>query len=132
MSLYKNRAILQIEGNCVEFTTFSVVFYVNCYILTSPTIILIQIYQCFSIFIIIFTSHYLAFFTNKIQNVLDNIINLTMLLINKFQIKLTTNLLTNNYINIKFISNKLFILNNPSNINITKLLTKNNITYKII
>jgi len=55
-----------------------------------------------------------------------------MLLINKFQIKLTTNLLTNNYINIKFISNKLFILNNPSNININKLLTKNNITYKII
>ena len=55
-----------------------------------------------------------------------------MLLINKFQIKLTTNLLTNNYINIKFFSNKLFILNNPSNININKLLTKNNITYKII
>jgi hypothetical protein len=55
-----------------------------------------------------------------------------MLLINKFQIKLTTNLLTNNYINIKFISNKLFIINNPSNINITKLLTKNNITYKTI
>ena len=63
---------------------------------------------------------------------MDNIINLTMLLINKYQIKLTTNLLTNNYINIKFISNKLFILNNPSNINITKLLTKNNITYKTI
>ncbi len=55
-----------------------------------------------------------------------------MLLINKYQIKLTTNLLTNNYINIKFISNKLFIINNPSNINITKLLTKNNITFKAI
>ena len=55
-----------------------------------------------------------------------------MLLINKFQIQLTTNLLTNNYINIKFISNKLFIINNPSNINITKLLKKNNITYKTI
>lgn len=55
-----------------------------------------------------------------------------MLLINKYQIKITTNLLTNNYINIKFISNKLFIINNPSNINITKLLNKNNITYKTI
>jgi len=54
-----------------------------------------------------------------------------MLHINKFQIKLTTNLLTNNYINIKFISNKLFIISNPSNINITQLLTKNNITYKL-
>jgi len=53
-----------------------------------------------------------------------------MLLINKYQIKLTTNLLTNNYINIKFISNKIFIINNPSNINITKLLIKNNITFK--
>ena len=29
--------------------------------------------------------------------------------------------LTNNYINIKFISNKLFIISNPSNINITQL-----------
>ena len=55
-----------------------------------------------------------------------------MLLINKFQIKLTTNLLTNNYISLQFINNKLFILHNPSNININKLLTKNNITYKII
>ena len=55
-----------------------------------------------------------------------------MLLINKFQIKLTTNLLTNNYISLQFINNKLFILHNPSNININKLLTKNNITYKTI
>ena len=53
-----------------------------------------------------------------------------MYIINKYQIKLTTNLLTNNYINIKFINNKLLIINNPSNINISKLLTKNNITYK--
>jgi len=45
------------------------------------------------------------------------------IIINKYQIKLTTNLLTNNYINIKFINNKLLIINNPSNIN--------NITYKI-
>jgi hypothetical protein len=70
--------------------------------------------------------------TTLIRLHIDNIIKLTMLLINKYQIKLTTNLLTNNYINIKFISNKLFIINNPSNINITKLLTKNNITFKAI
>jgi len=55
-----------------------------------------------------------------------------MIKINKYQIKLTTNLLTNNHINIQFINNILFIKSNPSNINITKLLTKNNITYKII
>jgi hypothetical protein len=63
---------------------------------------------------------------------LDNNINKTMLLINKFQIKLTYNLLTNNYISLTFINNKLIILNNNSNIDIPKLLTKNNITYKII
>ncbi len=51
---------------------------------------------------------------------------------NTYQIKITTNILTNNYINIKFLNNKLLIINNPSNINISKLLTKNNITYKII
>ena len=55
-----------------------------------------------------------------------------MYIINKFQIKQTTNLLTNNYINIKFINNKLIIKNNPSNINITKLLTKSFITFKNI
>ena len=55
-----------------------------------------------------------------------------MLLINKFQIQLTTNLLTNNYISLQFINNKLIILNNKQNINIPKLLTKNFITYKII
>ena len=53
-------------------------------------------------------------------------------LINNYQIKLTTNLLTNNYINIKFINNKLIIKSNPSNIDIPKLLTKNNITFKTI
>ena len=66
---------------------------------------------------------------------MDNIIkliNLTMYIINKFQTKITTNLLTNNYINIKFINNKLIIIKNPSNIDITKLLTKNNITFKQI
>ena len=70
--------------------------------------------------------------TNLIRSSQDNIIKLTMYIINKFQTKLTTNLLTNNYINIKFINNKLYIISNPSNINITKLLTKNNITFKQI
>lgn len=55
-----------------------------------------------------------------------------MFLINKYQIKQTTNLLTNNYINIKFLNNKLNIINNPSNIDISKLLTKNFITFKTI
>ena len=53
-------------------------------------------------------------------------------LINNYQIQLTTNLLTNNYINIQFHKNKLIIKSNPSNIDITKLLTKNNITFKTI
>ena len=74
----------------------------------------------------------MIFFTNKLQVVLDNNIKQTMLLINKFQIQLTTKILTNNYISLQFINNKLFILHNPSNININKLLTKNNITYKTI
>ncbi len=43
-----------------------------------------------------------------------------MYIINKYQIKLTTNLLTNNYINIKFISNNKCIKTNISNFNITK------------
>lgn len=55
-----------------------------------------------------------------------------MLLINKYQIQLTTKILTNNYISLQFINNKLIILHNNSNINIQKLLTKNNITYKTI
>ena len=63
---------------------------------------------------------------------MDNIINFTMLKLNKYQIKLTTNLLTNNHINIKIINNKIFILNNPFNINIIKLLDKHYINYSII
>ena len=55
-----------------------------------------------------------------------------MFIINKYQIKKTTNLLTNNYINIKFSNNKLYIISNPSNIDISKLLTKNYITFKTI
>ena len=68
--------------------------------------------------------------TNKLQYSLDNIIKLTMYIINKFQIQLSTKILTNNYISLQFINNKLIILNNPSNIDVPKLLTKNNITYK--
>lgn len=53
-------------------------------------------------------------------------------LINKNQIKLTTDLLTNKQINIQFINNKLIIKLNPSDINIPEILTKNNITFKTI
>ena len=53
-----------------------------------------------------------------------------MYTINKFQIKLTTNLLTNNHINVKFINNKLFIISNPSDIDISNLLENNYITFK--
>ena len=63
---------------------------------------------------------------NKLKKII------TMFLINKYQIKQTTNLLTNNYINIKFLNNKLNIISNPSNIDISKLLTKNFITFKTI
>ena len=63
---------------------------------------------------------------NKLKKII------TMFLINKYQIKKTTNLLTNNYINIKFLNNKLNIISNPSNIDISKLLTKNFITFKTI
>ena len=52
-------------------------------------------------------------------------------LINKNQIKLTTNLLTNKQINIQFINNKLIIKLNPSDINIPDLLTKNYIKFKL-
>ena len=65
-------------------------------------------------------------FNNKLKKII------TMFLINKYQIKQTTNLLTNNYINIKFLNNKLNIISNPSNIDISKLLTKNFITFKTI
>ena len=63
---------------------------------------------------------------NKLKKII------TMFLINKYQIKQTTNLLTNNYINIKFLNNKLNIISNPSNIDISKVLTKNFITFKTI
>ena len=52
--------------------------------------------------------------------------------LNKYQIKLTTNLLTNNHIHIKIINNKIIILNNYFNINIIKLLNKHYINYKQI
>ena len=51
------------------------------------------------------------------------------LILNKYQIKQTTNLLTNNHINIKILNNKILILNNHFNINITKLLNKHYINY---
>ena len=44
----------------------------------------------------------------------------------------TINLLTNKHINIKSISNIIIIKNNPFDINITKLLTNNNIPFKLI
>ena len=55
-----------------------------------------------------------------------------ILQLNKYQIKLTTNLLTNNHINIKILNNKIIIINNPFNINIIKLLNKHFINYKQI
>ena len=55
-----------------------------------------------------------------------------ILQLNKYQIKLTTNLLTNNHINIKILNNKIIILKNPFNINIIKLLNKHFINYKQI
>ena len=55
-----------------------------------------------------------------------------ILQLNKYQIKLTTNLLTNNHCNIKIINNKILILNNPFNININKLLNKHYINYSLI
>jgi len=53
-----------------------------------------------------------------------------MYIIDKFQIQQASKILTINYISLQFINNKLIILNNPSNIDIPKLLTKNFITYK--
>ena len=50
----------------------------------------------------------------------------------KYQINIATNLLTNNHINIKIINNKIIIINNPFNINILKLLTRNYINFKKI
>ena len=55
-----------------------------------------------------------------------------LLQLNKYQIQLTTNLLTNNHINIKILNNKILIINNPFNINIIKLLNKHFIVFKKI
>ena len=64
---------------------------------------------------------------------MDNIIKKQMILKTyKYQIKLTTNLLTNNHINIKIINNKILILKNPFDINIIKLLNRNYINFKKI
>ena len=64
---------------------------------------------------------------------MDNIIKKQMILKPyKYQIRLTTNLLTNNHINIKIINNKILILKNPFNIDIIKLLNRNYINFKKI
>ena len=47
-------------------------------------------------------------------------------------IKTTINLLTNKHINIKTNNNIIYIIKNPSNINIPKLLTNNYIPFKLI
>jgi len=51
---------------------------------------------------------------------------------NKYQIKKTINILTNNHYNIKSLNNKIIILSQHQTNNITKLLNFNNIIYKII
>ena len=53
-----------------------------------------------------------------------------ILQINKYQIQITTNLLTNNHINIKILNNKILILKNPFDIDIIKLLNKHFIVFK--
>jgi len=50
--------------------------------------------------------------------------------INKFQIKKTNQILTNNFIRFQFLNNKLVILSNPSKIDIIKLLNQNYINIK--
>jgi len=46
------------------------------------------------------------------------------------QIQSATNILTNNYVGIKIFNNKIIILNNPSNVDIIKVLTKEFIRLK--
>jgi len=76
---------------------------------------------------------YYSILRKLIQTYNDNNINKNMIIqLNKYQIKLTTNLLTNNHINIKIINNKILILNNYYNINIIKLLNKHYINYSLI
>ena len=52
--------------------------------------------------------------------------------INKYQIKKTINILTNNHYNIKSLNNKIIILSQYQTNNITKLLNFNNILYKVL
>ena len=67
---------------------------------------------------------------NLIRVYHDNKIKQDMIIkLNKYQIKLTTNLLTNNHINIKILNNKIIILNNPFDIDIIKLLNKHYINF---
>ena len=46
------------------------------------------------------------------------------------QIQQATNILTNNHVLIKIINHKILILNNPSNVDINKVLTKEFIRLK--
>ena len=46
------------------------------------------------------------------------------------QIKQATNILTNNHVLVKIMSNKILIINNPSNVDINKVLTKEFIRIK--
>jgi len=81
------------------------------------------------------TKKVLAFYSgpplrNLIRVYHDNKIKQDMIIkLNKYQIKLTTNLLTNNHINIKILNNKIIILNNPFDIDIIKLLNKHYINF---
>ncbi len=46
------------------------------------------------------------------------------------QVQAATNILTNNYVNVKIFNDKIIILNNPDNLDIIKILTKEFIRLK--
>ena len=55
-----------------------------------------------------------------------------MFKVNKFQVKITTNLLTNNHYAIQFAGNTLFIKSDFEYDKVMSLLDRNHITYKVI
>ncbi len=55
-----------------------------------------------------------------------------MLKVNKFQVKITTNLLTNNHYAIQFVGRTLFIKSDFEFDKLLSLLDRNYITYKVI
>jgi len=55
-----------------------------------------------------------------------------MFKVNKFQVKITTNLLTNNHYAIQFAGNTLFIKSGFEYDKVMSLLDRNYITYKVI